>query len=46
MGRMVGIKEQGDDIGHKQPNMTLINGALAEATADGQGLGSITQWRI
>lgn len=33
------------DIGHQQPNMTLINGALAEATADGQGLGSVTQWR-
>lgn len=33
------------DIGHQQPNMTLINGALAEASADGQGSGFITQWR-
>jgi muramoyltetrapeptide carboxypeptidase len=33
------------DIGHQQPNMTLINGALAEASADGQGPGFITQWR-
>lgn len=33
------------DIGHQQPNMTLINGALAEAYADGQGSGFITQSR-
>jgi muramoyltetrapeptide carboxypeptidase LdcA involved in peptidoglycan recycling len=33
------------DIGHQQPNMTLINGARAEAHADGQGRGHLILWR-
>jgi muramoyltetrapeptide carboxypeptidase LdcA involved in peptidoglycan recycling len=31
------------DIGHRPPQMTLINGALADVQFDGRGGGSITQ---
>lgn len=33
------------DIGHRQPNMTLINGAFAEVHADGRGAGTVKIWR-
>ncbi len=32
------------DIGHQQPQFTLINGAFAEVVFDGSG-GRLTQWR-